>query len=50
MRYQVDIETDDNCCCSVAKLCPALCDSMDCGTPGIPVLQYLLEFAQIHAH
>ena len=27
------------CCCrSVAKLCPTLCDSMDCSTPGFPVL------------
>ena len=23
---------------------------MDCGTPGFPVLHYLLEFAQIHVH
>ena len=34
--------------CSVAKLCPTLCEPMDCSTPGFPVLQYLLEFAQIH--
>ena len=27
------------CCCSVAKLCPTLCDHMDCSTPGFPVLQ-----------
>ena len=26
------------------------CDPMDCSTPGFPVLQYLLEFAQIHVH
>ena len=24
-------------CCSVAKSCPALCDPMDCSTPGFPV-------------
>ena len=35
------------CCCSVAHLCLTLCDSMDCSTPGFPVLQYLLEFAQL---
>ena len=29
------------CCCSVAKLCPAVCDPMDCRTPGFPVLHYL---------
>ena len=38
------------CCCSVAKSCPTLCDSMDCSTPGFPVLHYLPEFAQIHVH
>ena len=38
------------CCCSVAKSCPALCDPMDCSTPGFPVLHYLLEFAQTHVH
>ena len=27
-------------CCSVAKLCPTLCDPMDCSTPGFPVLHY----------
>ena len=37
-------------CCSVAKLCPTLCDPMDCSTPGSSVLHYLPEFAQIHAH
>ena len=38
------------CCCSVAKLCPTLCDPMDCSTPGFPVLHYLPEFAQTHVH
>ena len=38
------------CCYSVAKLCPTLCDPMNCSTPGFPVLHYLLEFAQIHVH
>ena len=37
-------------CCSVAKLCPILCNSMDCSIPGSSVLHYLLEFAQIHVH
>ena len=26
------------------------CDAMDCGTPGLPVLHYVAEFAQIHVH
>ena len=38
------------CGCSVDKSCPALCDPMDCSTPGFPVLHYLLEFAQTHVH
>ena len=38
------------CCCSVTKLCPSLCNPMDCSTPGFPVLHYLPEFAQIHVH
>ena len=33
-------------CCSVAQSCLTLCNPMDCSTPGFPVLQYLLEFAQ----
>ena len=39
-----------NCCCSVTRLCPALCNSMDCSTPGFSVLHYLPEFAQVHVH
>ena len=40
-----------NCiCCSITKLCPTLCNSMDCNMPGFLVLRYLLEFAQIHVH
>ena len=46
--------TDTNALCmscySVARLCPALCDPMDCSTPGLPVLYYLPEFAQNHVH
>ena len=35
---------------SVAQLCPALCDPMDCSTPGFPVHHQLLELAQAHVH
>ena len=38
------------CCCSVAQLCPALCDPMDCSTPGFPLLYHLLELAHTHVH
>ena len=37
-------------CYSVTKLCPTLCDHMDCSTPGFPVLHYLPEFAQTYVH
>ena len=36
--------------CSVAKLCPTLCDSVGCSIPGVPVLHNLPEFAQTHVH
>ena len=29
------------CCCSVAQLCPILCNPMDCSTPGLPIPHYL---------
>ena len=32
------------------KLCQALCNLMDCSTPGFPVFYDLPEFAQIHVH
>ena len=35
---------------SVAQLYLTLCDSMDYSTPGFPVHQQLLEFAQTHVH
>ena len=37
-------------CCSVGQLCLALCDLMDCSTPGCPVLHYLLKFVHTHVH
>ena len=39
-----------SCCCSVTKLCPTLCDPMDCSIPGSSVLHYPLELAQTHVH
>ena len=38
------------CCCSVTQSCPTLRSPMDCSTPGFPVLNHLLEFAQTHVH
>ena len=37
-------------CCSVTQLFPALCNPMDCSTPGFPVLHHLPEFDQTHVH
>ena len=37
-------------CCSVAKSCLTVGDSMDCSTPGFPVLHHPLEFAQTQVH
>ena len=39
-----------NCCCSVTKSRPALCNPMYCSTSGSSVLHYLLDFAQVHVH
>ena len=40
-----------HCCrCSVAKLCPDLCNPMDSSKPGSVVLHYLLELPQIYVH
>ena len=36
--------------CSVAKSCLTLSDTMDCSTPGLPVLHYLPKLAQTHVH
>ena len=27
-----------HCCCSVTQLCPTLCHTIDCSTPGFPVI------------
>ena len=35
---------------SVSQSCPALCDPMNCSTPGLPVHHQLPEFTQTHVH
>ena len=37
-------------CCSVAKVCPTLCDPVDCSMLGFPVLHCLLEFDHTPVH
>ena len=39
-----------HCCCSVAQLCPTLCDPMDCSSLGLPVHHQLPELSQTHVH
>ena len=34
---------------SVAQSCPALCDTMTCSMPGLPVHHHLPEFTQTRA-
>ena len=38
------------CCCSLTKFCLTLCNPMNCGTPGFPVLHHLSELAQTLVH
>ena len=33
-----------DCCCSVAKLCPTLCDPVHCSMPGFPVLHVTISW------
>ena len=35
---------------SVAQLCPALCNPMDCSMPGFPAHHQLPELTQTHVH
>ena len=37
-------------CCSVAQLCPTLCEPMNWNVSGFPVLHHLLELSKIHVH
>ena len=45
-RVRLKVLAFQSDCCSVAQLCLALCNSMDCSLPGFPVLHCLSEFAQ----
>ena len=48
IRINLDTLLKIHSCCSVAQLCPTICDPMDCSMPGFSVLHYLQEHAQIH--
>ena len=43
--WQASSDPLPHCCCSIAQLCPILCDPM-----GFPVLHYLPEFSPTHVH
>ena len=38
------------CSCSVTRLCPTLCNPVDCSKLGFPVLHHLPELAQTQVH
>ena len=39
--FILDYGNDVNCCCSVTKTCPTLCDPIDCST------QYVSKFEKL---
>ena len=47
---EIRLTKKEDYCCLVVKLCPTLCDPMDCSTLGLPVPHYFPEFAHIHVH
>ena len=49
------LEQRERHCCKCllllfSQLCSTLCDSMDCNTPGLPVLYHLPKLVQTHVH
>ena len=44
------LKSDYHCCCSVPQSCLTLCNSVNCSTPGFPVIHHLREIAQTHFH
>ena len=49
LLYSVDSVILD-CCCSVPRSCPILCDPVDCSMPGFPIFHHLPELAQTQVH
>ena len=49
MKFPLGFEDNTNslCCCSVFKSNATLCNSMDCRTPGLPVLHHLLSLLKL---
>ena len=49
-QFTISCPLWSHCCCSAAKLCLTLCNSMDRSTPVFPILHHLPGFAQTHVH
>ena len=45
--YSFHMLPDTFCCCSVAQSGLTLCNPLDCGRPGFPVLHYLLKLMSL---
>ena len=53
ISYWLSFDGQENPANQTAVVSPSVvsdCDPINCSTPGLPVLHYLLEFAQTHAH
>ena len=50
MKHYASLDFLTRCCCSVAQSCLAICNRMDCSTPGFPVIHHLQDLAQTHVH
>ena len=50
MLWRISIQFSSVQFSSFPQLCPALCDPMNCSTPGHPVYHQLPEFTQTHGH
>ena len=49
-RHGLSKSSNSETCCSVAKLCPTVCNPEDCCMLSFPVLHHLLEFAKTYVH
>ena len=50
MKHYASSDFLTRCCCSVTQSCLAICNPMDCSTPGFPIIHHLQELAQTHIH
>ena len=50
VSIQMPQQNSDSFLLFTGSVASAPCDPMDCSAPVFPVLHYVLEFAQTHAH